>query len=88
VSYRVPAHVTYRRVDDEIVLLDERTETYLGLNPTAAIIWEAIAAGGSPATAAEALVVQTTASPAEATADTEALLVECVRLGLLEPDGV
>ena len=85
-TYRVPAHVTYRTVDDEIVLLDERTEDYLGLNPTAAIIWETLAAGGSPAAAAGALVARTTVEPDGAIADASALVSELLRRGVLERD--
>ncbi|CAA9557404.1 MAG: hypothetical protein AVDCRST_MAG49-2211 [uncultured Thermomicrobiales bacterium] len=84
-SYRVAGHVYHRAVDDEVVVFDGRTETYLGLNTTAAIVWTALAAGSSVGAAADALEARTGISPDLARADAIALATDLVERGLLEP---
>jgi hypothetical protein len=37
----------WRRVEDDVVALDLPTETYLGLNQSAAALWEVLADGAS-----------------------------------------
>ena len=46
-SYQIPLYVHHRQVHGEVVLLDTRTEAYLGLGPTGATIWLALANGES-----------------------------------------
>jgi ABC-type Fe3+-hydroxamate transport system substrate-binding protein len=38
-------HVAWRKVDDEVVVLDLETSIYYSLNPTASEIWELIGKG-------------------------------------------
>lgn len=84
-SYRIPAYVHHRTVDNEVVLFDGQTETYLGLNSTGAIVWTVLVAGNSTRAAADALIEDTGVAPDVALADTVALADELVRRGLLEP---
>lgn len=39
--------VHWRRVEDEIVALDTRTSMYVGANPSATLLWEALTGGAS-----------------------------------------
>jgi hypothetical protein len=55
-KYRVPNHIHHRVVQDEVVILDSRTDAYLGLNGTAAIVWNALARNGSEELALQALI--------------------------------
>lgn len=57
-SFRVSAHVRFRRIDDEAVLLDARSDAYFGLNPSGVTVWEALSAGAGPKGAEEALVLR------------------------------
>ncbi len=86
-SYQVPPHVHYRAVNDEVVVFDGQTETYLGLNPTATIAWTVLVGGESISAAADALVAETGVAPEVALADTVALAADLVQRGLLEPIG-
>ncbi|HEU0114957.1 MAG TPA: lasso peptide biosynthesis PqqD family chaperone [Thermomicrobiales bacterium] len=84
-TYHAPAHVHFRAVDDEIVLLDTRRDAYFGLNPTGAIAWSALAAGRSATDAAADISAQFDVEPAAAGADVVALIEQLVARGLLEP---
>jgi len=37
--------LTWREVDGEVIVLDRRTWTYLGINPTGTLLWREIAQG-------------------------------------------
>jgi hypothetical protein len=87
VTYRVPPHVHARHLHDEVVILDARTDAYLGLNQSGAVVWSVHAAGRSPEAAADELVARVTVEPADASADVSALVAELVARGLLEPVG-
>ena len=51
-ALRPAADLSWRRVDDEIVILDLRTRAYYSLNEVGARIWELLADGRSPESAA------------------------------------
>jgi Coenzyme PQQ synthesis protein D (PqqD) len=84
-TYRVPAHVHAREVHDEVVVLDARSNQYLGLNGTGAVVWSVLAAGGSADEAVDELVVRYEVGREVATSDVAALLDELLRLGLVTP---
>jgi hypothetical protein len=86
-TYRVPQHVHFRAVHDEIVMLDARDDAYFTLNPTGAVVWSALAGGGSLEAAATALADEFTVTPESARADVQSILAELVDRGLLEPVG-
>ncbi|MDP9369483.1 MAG: PqqD family protein [Chloroflexota bacterium] len=82
--YRVPSHVHAEAVHDEIVLLDARTEAYLGLNITASAVWSILAGGGSLESAAAELVSRFDVLPEEAQTDVATLTERLLAQGLLE----
>ncbi len=83
-SFRVPAHVHHRAVHDEVVIMDGRSDVYLGLNPSAAVIWNILAAGQSADAAVEAVLIRFDVTPEEARADVAALVQDLVARGMLE----
>lgn len=44
-KYKIASHIAWRRVEDEIVVLDLETSVYFSLNEVAARIWELIHQG-------------------------------------------
>jgi hypothetical protein len=83
-TFRVPAHIQFRTVDQDVVLLDTRTDQFLGLNATAAMVWHPLAAGKSPEDAASSLT-ETTDVPLEvALRDAITFGDDLERRGLLE----
>lgn len=84
-NYRVPDHVDARWVHDEVVIFDGRTNTYLGLNGSGAVVWSCLGGGGSVADAVAGLTACFEVTPEVARADATALLGELLRRGLLTP---
>jgi hypothetical protein len=84
-TFRVPAHVQFRSVDSEGVVLDGRIDQYLGLNETGAEIWQALAVGKPVAAIASDLTSTANVSLETATQDVIAFAAELVERGLLEP---
>jgi hypothetical protein len=71
-------------VDDEVVVVDGDTSTYLAANPSAAVLWRALAEGATE-DALAALLVDTYALDGErAAADVGAFLDDLRRRGCLE----
>ena len=84
-TYRVPAHVHAREVHDEVVVLDSRSNQYLGLNETGAVAWSVLAAGGSASEAVDELLARYEVTRETATNDVAALISELLRFGLIIP---
>lgn len=82
--YRISPQVHYRSVDGEVILLDGRGDTYLGLNKTGSVIWETIAQGGSVKDAAQALVKRFDVAPDRSVADVQTLVDQLVENGLIQ----
>jgi hypothetical protein len=83
VSYRIPDHVHARAVHDEIVILDARTDDYLGLNGSGSVAWSVLVGGGSAADAVAELTTRFEVPPETAEADVAALIGELLRRGLV-----
>ena len=83
-TYRVPPHVHFRAVHDELVLLDARNDGYFALNPSGAVVWSVLADGQPPEAAAASLVTQYAVPPEQARADVAAVVDELIGRGLLE----
>jgi len=81
--YRVPEHVHARPVQDEVMILDARSNQYLGLNGTGAVVWSVLVDGGSAAAAVAELIARFEVAPETAQADVASLLEELLRLGLI-----
>lgn len=45
----------WREVEDEVIVLDKRTWTYMGINGSGALLWKKIAEGANPAVLVECL---------------------------------
>lgn len=86
-TYIVPQHVHYRDLHGEVVLLDARSDAYLGLNRSAAVIWSALAGGKSVDEAVNDLVEHYGISADRAREDVEALIGDLEKRGLLAQDG-
>lgn len=85
-TYHVAPDVHFRHLDDEVILLDGRGDTYLGLNQTGAIIWETVVTGGSAEDAVARLVGRFDISHEAAAADVDAFLHHLVSSGILLQD--
>jgi hypothetical protein len=74
----------WTQVDDEVVVVDGDTSTYLAANPSGAVLWRALADGATE-DALVALLVDTYALERErAAADVAAFLDDLRRRGCLE----
>ncbi len=65
------ADVMVRFVGDEAVLLDLKTERYLGLDSVSARIWQVLTGGGSVQSAYETLLAEFDVAPERLRADLE-----------------
>jgi len=74
-----------RFVGDEAVLLDLKTERYLGLDSVSARIWQVLTAGGSVQFAYETLLAEFDVEPERLRPDLEEFVQELVQFGLVEP---
>ena len=83
-NYQVPTHVHFREVHDEIVILDERSDAYWGLNDTAAVVWSALAEGRDVDVVVEELVDRFQVSHEMARSDVSDLVEEFVGRGLMK----
>jgi hypothetical protein len=81
------SELTWRAVDEDIVVLDLRGSTYFSLNSSAAVLWEAIAGGASRAELARCLVDRYGIEAEHAAADVEAFVAELQAKELLEGSG-
>ena len=82
-SYRVPEHIHFREVHDELMLLDAQNDSYFVLNPTGAVVWSVLASGQSSEAAAASLAAWYAVTPERAEADVAAVVDELVGRGLL-----
>jgi hypothetical protein len=76
--------VTWRLVGDEVVALDVAHSMYLGVNPSGAVVWTALAAGATRQELVTLLLERFDVETEEASRDIDALLTELSELGLLE----
>jgi hypothetical protein len=66
--------LSWREVDEDVVVLDERTWKYVHLNATASLLWRALADGASEAELNERLVEAFPESRDQVAADVAAFL--------------
>ncbi len=72
-------------VDDELVLLDLRTQTYLSLNRTGAHLWPLMVEGTDRGSLVDALCARHGIAPERAEHDVDALVAQLRAADLLEP---
>jgi hypothetical protein len=70
--------------DGEVIALDETTLLYLGVNPSASLLWTELAAGASRDRLVQLLAGTYGLEPERAAADVDAFLAELRRRELLE----
>lgn len=71
------AHVAWREVDGELLLLELRSSTYLSANDSAAVLWRALAQGATRDELAAALVRAYEVPEEQAASDVDAFLETC-----------
>jgi hypothetical protein len=75
----------WRQVDDETVVLQLETSTYLGVNRTGTILWPAMVEGTSRDQLIERLIAECGIERERAETDVDAFVAACQSRGLLEP---
>ena len=76
--------VMVRKVGEESVLLDLKTERYLGLDDVSARFWELLTNGGSIQSAYETLLVEFEVDPERLSQDLDDFVQELLQFGLVE----
>ena len=75
----------WRQVDDETIVLQLETSTYLGVNRTGTVLWPKMVEGASRDELVELLVSECGVTRDRAEADVDAFVGACAKEGLLEP---
>ena len=73
-----------RQVGDEAVLLDLKTERYLGLDDVSNRVWQVLTAGGTVQAAYDTLLVEFDVDPERLRTDLEEFVQQLVQFGLVE----
>ena len=76
--------VMFRTVGEEAVLLNLKTELYLGLDPVGTRMWDALTKSPSIEAAYDALLAEYEVEPGQLRADLEEFLGKLVEQGLIE----
>lgn len=76
--------VMVRKVGEESVLLDLKTERYLGLDDVSARFWELLTSGGSIQSAYETLLAEFEVDPERLSQDLDDFVQELIQFGLVE----
>jgi hypothetical protein len=82
------ASLEWRRVDQEVVILNTQTARYLRLNRTAATLWGRLVGGADEAAMVSELVERYGVTIQRARSDVSAFLADLRTHGLLEPEPV
>jgi hypothetical protein len=78
-----PDAVQWREIDGEVIALDQKAASYLAGNPTATLLWRALAGGTTRANLISALTDEFDVDDARAAADVDAFLQELRSRNLL-----
>jgi hypothetical protein len=82
--YEVGSHLTWRWVGEEIVLLHLETSEYLTLNPTGAVLWQALSEGPKTLLELTALLrSEFEVDESTSVRDVAEFMAECERLNIL-----
>jgi hypothetical protein len=80
---RIAPEVMFREVGDESVILDLKSERYLGLNDVGTRMWQALIAASSIQAAYEVLLANYDVEPAELERDLRELVDQLVEMSLI-----
>lgn len=83
----ISADVMVRQVGDETVLLDLKTERYVGLDGVSTRIWQVLTAEGTVQAAYDTLLAEFDVDPERLRADLEDFVQELLQFGLVEQKG-
>lgn len=78
------ADITWREVDDEIVVLDLASSRYLALNGSGALLWRTLVDGAEAEVLTEVLAGEFDISAQQAAHDVDAFLTQCHEMGIVE----
>lgn len=78
-------NLTWRRISDEVIILDLDRSVYLALNQSAAVLWEKLADGATSDDLEQLLVAEFGVDVAHAQSDVAAFLASCERENLVQP---
>ncbi|MFI5350572.1 MAG: PqqD family protein [Elusimicrobiota bacterium] len=84
-DYKHAAHVAWRRVENEGVILDLNSSNYFSLNDVGVLIWEKLGSGESLESVQAAVCEEFDVPPDQALRDIKALVKELTGKGLLLP---
>ena len=76
-----------RQVGDEAVLLNLKTEQYLGLDDVSSRIWQVLTAGGTVQAAYDTLLAEFDVDSERLRTDLEEFVEELLQFGLVERSG-
>jgi hypothetical protein len=82
-SYKHASHVSWRRVDNESVVLDLNSSVYFSLNEVGTLIWDRLGAGKSLEDIREEICASFDVKPQEAQKDMDALVAKLCKENLL-----
>ena len=78
------ADLAARGFEDETIVLDLRSSTYLTANASGSLLWSRLQAGSTRAELIDALLAEFEVDAARAAQDVDAFVAECRRRDLLE----
>jgi hypothetical protein len=81
---RLKQNIEWQRVDDEIVVLDLTTSSYLSVNDTGAVLWPLVVDGATEAELARALASRFPIAPDQARTDVRAFVERLRSLSLVD----
>ncbi len=84
-KYKHADHVSWRRVENEAVVLDLNSSDYFSLNETGLLIWEKIGEGSNLEELAEAVAAEYDVEEKAAKTDVKKLVDELLKKKLIEP---
>jgi hypothetical protein len=79
----IPERIVYKKVGEEMVLLDFERGIYYGLNPVGARVWELLAEGKSTDEIIDLLTVEFDVEKTDAKCDVMALMDDLAANGLV-----
>ena len=82
-SIRLREDLIWRAVEDEVIVLDRRTWSYLTINPSGAVLWSQVVSGSSRERLATALAAEFDLDPKRARAEVDDFVSKLEEHGLL-----
>lgn len=80
---RVPSHIRHVQVEDRVIIMDIRSESYFALDPTASVMWHELTLGAGRNETLRSLKGQFSSDPTELEADFDEFVEKCLARGLL-----